>query len=271
MADAPHSDEERDPARALDYDAELQLHDEVLRGAYDIHASNHVLDVGCGTGQTTREAARLAHRGGAVGIDTSARMIERARVLAAAEGRHNATYICADAEVHPLSPEGFDQVISRYGTMFFRDPVAAFTNVGLAMRRGGRLTMMVWQARERNEWSVALDSALGTAAGSAISAPELLDPFSLADPARTEGILGAAGFDDLEFTDVDAPVYYGPDLETALGWVRGFVCTAVVLKPLDEASAARVLDRLRRTLADRVGEAGVWFDARSWIVTARRV
>jgi SAM-dependent methyltransferase len=263
-------DEERGATRALDYDAELRLHDEVLRGAYDIRASDHVLDVGCGMGQTTREAARRAHAGVAVGIDTSTRMIERARVLAATEKCHNTTYICADAEVYPFSPEDFDVVISRYGTMFFRDPVAAFTNVGRAMRRGGRLVMMVWQAHERNEWSVALERALGAAPGSRISAPDLLDPFSLADRARTEGILGAAGFADVGFNDVHAPVYYGSDVETALAWIRGFTCTAEVLKRLDGASSERLLDRLRHALAANLGEGGVWFDARAWIVTARR-
>jgi SAM-dependent methyltransferase len=268
--DATRSGEERGRTRALDYDAELRLHDEILRGAYDLRASDHVLDVGCGTGQTTREAARLAHAGGAVGIDTSARVIERARVLAATAGRPNARFICADAEMHPFAPESFEVVISRYGTMFFRDPVAAFTNVGRAMRRDGRLLMMVWQAHERNEWSVALERSLGAAAGSATSAPEPLDPFSLADPAITEEILGAAGFANIGFTDVHAPVYYGSDVDMALAWVRGFTCTAEVLKRLDVAASERVLERLRRVLADKLDEGGVWFDARSWIVTARR-
>lgn len=263
-------EEEPGAAPALDYDAELRLHTEVLRGAYDIRASDRVLDVGCGTGQTTREAARLANTGGAVGVDTSARMIERARVLAATEECHNATYICADAEVYPFSPEGFDVVISRYGTMFFRDPVAAFTNIGRAIRRGGRLLMMVWQGHERNEWSVALERALGAATGSGIFALNLPNPFSLADPAKTERILEAAGLAEVRFNDVHAPVYYGSDVETALAWVRGFTCTAEALERLDGASSARLLDHLRDALSDKLGEGGVWFDARAWIVAARR-
>lgn len=256
--------------QAVDYDTELRLHHEVLRRAYGIRAADHVLDVGCGTGQTTREAARLALGGSAVGIDTSARMIDRARALAAKEGCHNATFICADAQVHALPPEHFDIAISRYGTMFFRDPVAAFANLGRAVRPGGRLVMMVWQAHERNEWSVALERALGVAAGSAVSVREPLDPFSLSDAATTEGILGAAGFADVTFTDVHEPVYYGPDVDAALAWVSGFTCTAEALKGLDPDSTARLRERLHGMLADHLGETGVWFDARAWIVMARR-
>jgi hypothetical protein len=85
-----------------------------------------------------------------------------------------------------------------------------------------------------------------------------------------KAILGAAGFVDVAFTDVDEPVYYGPDVAAALDWVRGFACISGVLKCLDPAAAARAAGRLREALAAHLRDDGVWFSSRAWIVTARR-
>ena len=86
--------------------------------------------------------------------------IERARELARAEGLRNVTFEQADAQVHRFPRERFDLAISRFGTMFFADPVAAFANIGRALRPAGRLVMMVWQAHDRNEWDVAIRQSL---------------------------------------------------------------------------------------------------------------
>src|ERR1700729_4262794 len=115
--------------------------------------------------------------------------------------------------------------------------------VGRRFRPAGRLVMMVWQAGERNEWDVAIRQAL------AVVAPGGREAFSLADPPAVTGILEAAGFADVAFTDVREPVYYGPDVAAALDWVRGFRCTSDVLNRLDPAAAARALGRLREMLA----------------------
>ena len=233
----------------VDYDAELRLHTQVLRRACGVRRHDHVLDVGCGAGQTTREAARTATAGGALGVDLSAQMIDRARESAQAEGLRNVTFERADAQVHRFPPEQFDLAISRFGTMFFDDPAAAFANIGRALRPAGRLVMMVWQGHERNEWDVAIHRSLEGFGGSVAVGHEGPDPFSLADPATVEGILDAAGFAEVTFTDVHEPVYYGPDVAAALDWVRGFTCTNDVLKRLDPAGAERALKRLRETLA----------------------
>ncbi|GAA3343070.1 hypothetical protein GCM10020358_40390 [Amorphoplanes nipponensis] len=102
------------------------------------------------------------------------------------------------------------------------------------------------------------------------AAPAGPDPFSLADPATVTAILRAAGFDGVAFTDVREPVHYGPDVATALAWIRGFTCTSEVLRRLEPAAAAQTVERLRRALAEHRRDDGVWFDARAWIVTARR-
>jgi SAM-dependent methyltransferase len=245
----------------VDYDAELRRYDDVLRRACRVRAGDHVLDLGCGTGPTTRRAARTARAGSALGIDVSAAAVERARELS--EGIGNVAFEHADAQVHPFPAERFDLAMSRFGTMFFDDPVVALTNVRRALRPAGRLVMLVWQSRDRNEWSLAIRDSLGGPEGSPAA-------FSLADPSTVDSILAAAGFTGIELTDVHESVFYGPDVAAALDWVRGFSCTGETLARLDPAAAARVLGRLRDTLAAHAGEDGVWFDSRAWLVTARR-
>jgi SAM-dependent methyltransferase len=252
------------------YDAELRRHNEALRRACNIQLRDHVLDIGCGTGQTTRQAARTAQAGRALGVDISAHAIERARELTRAEGLGNVTFERADAQDHRFPPERFDLAISRFGTMFFDDPVAAFVNIRRALCPTGRLVMMVWQAHERNEWDVAIHQSLEAAELPMALPPSGPDPFSLADPPAVTEILEAAGFVDVAFTDVHEPVYYGPNVASALDWVRGFTSTSNALKRLDPAAADRALGRLREALAAHTSDDGVWFDSRAWIVTAHR-
>ena len=252
----------------MDYDAELRLLNEVLRRAYGIRRHDHVLDIGCGTGQTTREAAHLAAEGRVLGVDRSAEAIARARERTQMEGIRNATFKHADAETHPFASEAFDVAISRFGTMFFHDPVEGFANIGRALRPAGRLVMMVWQGHEQNEWSVAIEEALG-GSGTA-PASEAPDPFSLAHPATTEQILNAAGLADVSFIDVRRPIYFGRDVAAALEWVHGFTCTREALVRLGPAAAERALGCLHETLAAHAAAEGVWFNAQAWIVKARR-
>jgi SAM-dependent methyltransferase len=182
----------------------------------------------------------------------------------------NVTFERADAQVNRFPRERFDLAMSRFGTMFFDDPVAAFANVGRALHPAGRLVMMVWQASERNEWDVAIRQSLAGPGGTATVGPAGPDPFSLADPPTVKGILEAAGFAGVTLTDVHEPVYYGLDVSAALDWVRGFACTTDVLNRLDPAAAAGAVGRLREMLAAHLSGNGVWFDSRAWIVTACR-
>jgi SAM-dependent methyltransferase len=256
--------------RRVDYDAELRLHNEILRRSYDLRSHDHVLDIGCGTGQTARDAARQAVGGSVVGVDVSAPMIERARRRTKAARLHHVTFEQADAQTHRFAAERFDIAISRFGTMFFADPVAAFINIGRAIRPGGRLIMMVWQDHHRNEWSVSIQRAIAGDARVATDSLRTRDPLSLADPTTTARILETAGFGDATFTDVHEPVYYGPDVAAALEWVSGFSCVNVVLQSLDSVSRSRAREQLRQALTAHASEDGVWFDSHAWIVAARR-
>lgn len=252
------------------YDAELRRHNVHFRAAADVRLGDHVLDIGCGTGQTTREAARAAADGRALGVDVSALMLERARRLADAEGLHNVTFERGDAQSHRFASEGFDLAISRFGMMFFSDPLAAFANVARALRSNGRLVIIVWQQRERNAWASAIDAAICGPAPPPTPAA-ISDAFSLGDPAATKRLLDHAGFDDIVLADVREPVFYGHDSATALEWVRGFQSTRDALATLTAADAARARRRLRDTLDEhRTARDGVVFDSRAWLITASR-
>jgi SAM-dependent methyltransferase len=250
------------------YDAELRRHNVHFRAAADVRAGDHVLDIGCGTGETTRDAGRAAVNGSALGVDTSARSLERARRLTEAEGLRNVSYEQGDAQSHRFSPARFDKCISRFGTMFFDDPVAGFTNIGQALRPGGRLILLVWQHPECNEWFTAPRQAL---VGSSPPVPSASDrePFSLADPATTRGILTSAGFAEVGFTAVHEPVYYGANPDAGYDAVLRLRHAGDLLAHLDAATAEHALDRLRAVLEAHDTVDGVLFDSRAWIVTAR--
>jgi SAM-dependent methyltransferase len=252
------------------YDAELHRYNMHFRAAAAVRRHDHVLDIGCGTGQSTREAARAAVNGRAVGVDVSAASIERARRLSEDEGLRNVTYQQGDAQTHRFPPAHFDRGISRFGTMFFADPVAAFTNIGRALRPGARLVQMVWQHADRNEWFTATRQALAGSSTPTASGRDL-EPFSLADPATTQRILTAAGFAAVGLTDIHEPVFYGPDCAAAYDAVLGLRHAGNLLASLDATTARHALDRLRATLAAHDTGSGVLFDSRAWIITAHRV
>jgi hypothetical protein len=151
--------------------------------------------------------------------------------------------------------------------MFFADPVAAFSNLARAARPGGRLVMLVWQGQERNEWATAIHQVLAGTPG--VAAPSGLDPFSMADPIALHAVLSAAGFVNIDVTEVREPVYYGPDAAAALDLVRDMKQPRQMLASMDASEAERALARLRDTLVAHETDEGVLFDSRAWLVTGR--
>jgi SAM-dependent methyltransferase len=247
----------------FDYDAELRRYHARLLEAVDIGRDDRVLDIGCGTGQTTRSSARAAPGGLALGIDISAPMLARARRLTDLDRLANARFELGDAQFHPLPLEHFTIGISRFGTMFFGDPSAAFANIARALRPGARFVQLVWQDGSRQAWHAAVQLVLTDDMG-APSSPARAAAFSLADPATVYAILRGAGFVDVQLTEVREPVYYGADAASALQAIRSLR----MLGDLDDASTDRALSRLTTVLDVR--DDGVWFDSYAWLVTARR-
>ncbi len=252
------------------YDASARRHERRLLEAAQIFANHHVLDIGCGCGGSTRRAARLASAGVALGVDLSARMLERARERSRADGLTNVRFEQADAQVYPFQAQAFDRAISRFGAMFFADPVAAFQNIHRALRPGGRLAILSWQELGKNEWLTAMREAL--AQGRTLPQPPVGVPgqFGLADPAMIRRVLTEAGFGSIEIEEIQEPVELGSDADDTYRFVTSLGITKGMLEGLDSATATRALAALRSTIEAHQTPEGVLFDSRAWLTTAAR-
>jgi SAM-dependent methyltransferase len=252
------------------FDASLARYRQPFLDAAGIAADDVVLDIGCGTGQSTCDAARLAASGSALGVDLSARMLRRARQRAAEQGIGNAHFLQADAQIHAFDPESFSVAISHTGAMFFGNPVAAFANTARAVRLGGRLVLLVWQPLAHNQW--VRDFATALAGGRDLPAPppDAPGPFSLSDPDRARSILTTAGFTDVTLTGVEEPQWFGATADDACRFVRGLGFAKNLLGDLDHAARARALAALRAEIAAHVTSDGVLYPSALWIICARR-
>lgn len=271
MVAAWDGDEGADWARDWQhYDLGIRLYHVRLLDTAAITRHEQVLDVGCGNGQSTRDAARAAADGAALGVDLSSRMLTRAREIARAEGVTNVTFEQTDAQVHPFETSAYDVAVSRFGGMFFADPVAAFANIGRALRPGGRLAMVAWQALERNEWLRDLRAAL--AVGRDLPAPPVgaPGPFGLADRAGVTAVLTAAGFEQVGVESADEPFVAGSDAEDAFAFISRGGAARGLLQGLDDSDRSRALDALRATMAAHESDEGVQFGSAGWLITARR-
>jgi SAM-dependent methyltransferase len=257
-------------AREEALNAALVAHTEVLFGAADVRTSDRVLDVGCGTGHTTRECARRAVDGDALGVDLSSAMLRRARERADAEGLRNVEFEQGDAQVHPFPAERFDLVLSRFGVMFFADPGAAFTNLRRATAPGGRLVAIVWQSVERNPWVALPRAALSLGRDLPPLPSDAPGPMGLADDDRTRRILTDAGWSAVELDDVAVSYRFGADIESATEHAREVGFMRMLLEGLDADETARAVDALRAVMAEHVTSDGVRLDSRIWVVRAAR-
>ncbi len=231
-----------------------------------------VLDVGCGCGATSLELARRVGRtGGVLGVDVSGVMLDQARAAAADAGLTNVDFAEADAQTVEL-PAVYDLAFSRFGIMFFSDPVAAFTNIRRALRPGGRLTFVCWQTPGANPWL----SAPGRAAADVFSlapTPAGTDPgpFSLADSDRVSQVLEDAGFSAIELSSEQraVPLAGAADVQD---WIRNTLRMGPAREPyeaappeLQEAARAAVL----KAMAPYLSADGLQAPGAAWIVAAR--
>lgn len=254
-------------AHAEHFDRAVARHHARLMEAAAISEDEQVLDLGCGSGQATRDAARAARRGAALGVDLSAEMLEVARRRAADEGLSNARFVQADAQVHPFEQGAFDVTISRTGASFFGDLVAAFTNIRRSLRDDGRMVLLTWQPLPGNEWIREFSGAL--AAGRDLPAPsaDAPGPFALADPERVRAVLTHAGFTDIDLAAVHEPMWFGRDADDAHQLIAGLL--GWMLEGLDDRDRTSALDALRDTLTAHETPDGVLYESAAWLIRAR--
>lgn len=255
-----------------------------LFDAAAISPGDRVLDVGCGCGETTVAAARVAassHQRGSShqqgvpagpipagsvrGIDLSAPMLEVARGLVAEAGLDNVELVRADAQRHRFPPAAHDVVISSFGVMFFDDPLAAFHNLRATLRPGGRLAFLCWQETARNEVFSIPVRAFTTETG--IAAPVEPEPF--ADPEWVTDLLARAGFVDATTVALEEPAWFGADPADARDYARGSSRFQALLASLGNGRQAEaVLARMTEEYAARHRPDGVWVRAAAWLVHA---
>jgi SAM-dependent methyltransferase len=227
-----------------------------------------VIDVGCGCGETSAELAEaVGPTGSVLAIDVSA------PILAVAAERlapfPAATTVLADAAAYPFAPASADLMFSRFGVMFFGDPVAAFANLRLALKPSGRLVFACWRTPAENQWMTsALDTVFAIVPRPPAADPTLPGPFAFADAERVASILTQAGFNAPTFDRYDpiVDISVGAGVEGAVGTALEFGPTARLLAEQPEEVKDRVVDALRTYYAALAQDGAIRLPAAIWIV-----
>jgi ubiquinone/menaquinone biosynthesis C-methylase UbiE len=253
----------------------LTHHSEAIFPTLQVREGDKALDIGCGFGDT---AIKLAHRvgpgGSVLGLDCCDAFMEYGHKQAAAEGLENITFVNGDALIYPFEPE-YDFVFSRFGTMFFSNPVAAFRNMRKALKPGGVVTHIVWRDREDNPWlSMAKDVVLQFLPPPGEDALTCgPGPFSMANQEMVTGMMTSAGFEDIHFERVDAPVLVGRTVEDAIGFQLAIGPAGEVFREAGEEAETKRLE-IEAAMADAIGKQkteadGIVMASSSWVISAR--
>ena len=233
------------------------------------HGARDVLDVGCGAGATTFAVARgLGPESRCTGADLSAPLIELARRRAVELGVDNADFVVADAQRREFPAGAFDAVISRFGVMFFDDPVAAFANLRRAARPDAGLACIVWRSAAENPFMTTGERAAAPLLPEAPRRdPDAPGQFAFADPDKVGAILSAAGWQDVDFQPLDvACALPGDDLET---YATRMGPVGLVLPSLQADRRRAVIDAMKRGFEPYVVDGEARFTAACWMVRAR--
>lgn len=225
------------------------------------------IDVGCGTGDTTLAlAGAVGPTGHVLGIDISEPLIGAARAKTAA----NATFVVGDAAAHPFEAAGYDLVFSRFGVMFFGDPVAAFRNLRQALRPTGRLVFVCWRTPAENPWGLVPVRAAAPHLP-LIPRPGSEEPgqYSFGDRARVERILKESGFGAITLEPIDRPIWIGADVAEVVANAGRFGPMARAFAEATPAQAEKARAAIAEAIAPHQGADGVAMPGACWLVRAR--
>lgn len=246
--------------------------DRLLAGA-DVKSDQSVLDIGCGTGASVLALCeRVGPEGAVEGLDIAAQMLEKARQRAQEAGHDNARFTLSDAQVHPFAPQQYDQVVSRFGVMFFEDTVAAFANIARAVKPGGRMTFACWGPMPDNPWF----DVPRTAAIAELGAVPPLDPYApgpmaFHDRDHVLGLFRQAGLTDARAEAVEVPLYPQGDVLTAATIASSIGPASRIMREKGgtEANAQAIADRVAVEFEKYATPQGVQVPARLNYYSAR--
>jgi ubiquinone/menaquinone biosynthesis C-methylase UbiE len=253
----------------------LAPHGERALALHPPDAGSSVLDIGCGFGDMSQAIARIVGPTGRVlGVDVAPRFIERAREDAQRAGLGNARFDVADAQVASFG-ETFDYAYSRFGTMFFANPVAALRNIRRALAPAGRICFVTWRRREDNQWLYRAEQVVKPL----VEVPEETDearcgpgPYSMANADTVSHILLLAGFEEIGFERCDHPYRIGRDLDEAVEFNMALGPAGEAIRLAGAAAdelRPRLAELLRGALADLATPDGVIAGSSTWVVSAR--
>ena len=258
-------------------EAMLQPLGEAVMDSLSPKPGEHVLDIGCGCGHTSLSLAdRVGAEGSVTGIDISAPMLAVASQLAAEHnaGHKSVQFLEADAQTHRFTPESYDAAFSRFGVMFFEDPVAAFTNIRASLRPSGRLAFCCWQPRAVNPFmTVPAMAALELLPAPPEIPPRTPGPFAFEEADYVAEILTEAGFEHVAVTPLRQPLTFG----------RGMSLEDIVERLVEIGPIAQMVreapEDLQQPVRDKVVDAvapfyqagaGMTLEGQFWLVTAKR-
>lgn len=252
------------------YDAMLDCFNHYLTDSGAIGSGKRVLDIGCGCGSSTLSAAACAGEGLVRGVDISGSMIDVARLRARGEANaQNVKFTVADAQIYPFEPQSFDVAISRFGVMFFVDPIAAFANIVRALDDDGRVAFLCWQGPLLNEWI----SVPARAASAITPLPEMHPgpgPFALADPTYLERVARSSGLADVQLAAVAETLTLGATVEEAAEFFRSTNVGRALFSAAGRAASATLEEALILALRPYEDSGGVRLRSSAWLMTGRR-
>ncbi|RQR35895.1 class I SAM-dependent methyltransferase [Burkholderia sp. Bp9142] len=231
-------------------------------------SARSVLDVGCGTGAVTLAIARrLGAHAHCTGVDISARMIAAARARAARDGA-DVGFVQADAQTQAFAPGRFDLIVSRFGVMFFDDPVRAFANLRRAARANAQLRFVAWRGASENPFMTTAERAAAPLLPNLPARqPGAPGQFAFGDRQRIASVLSDSGWAEIAIEAIDTacalPASALDDYIARLGPV------GLALQHADDATRRRVIETVRAEYDGYLQGADVRFDAACWLVTAR--
>lgn len=252
----------------------LSYHSQVPLAKLELQRGAKALDVGCGWGDTAIELAKMVGPSGSVlGIDCCDPFLDKGRADAKAAGLINVKFECADVQTYAFKKE-FDFCFSRFGMMFFANPVAAMRNVRSALKPGGRLMFITWRALDQNPWcaipkQVVLDFLPPPGEEAENCGP---GPFSMASTEVVTAQLNAAGFQDIAFERIDGPVMVGSTVEQALQFQLAIGPAGEIFREGGteaERRRAEIERALSGALARYAQDGKVVMPSSSWTITAR--